>query len=276
MEGMAGPTGSSSAERARAAIRRLVRAVEVTDATSFTQDPCTQDPCTRELGGERWDDVWRTDRLPVCYPRSVSPRAVKKAAVRRAEIIDRASDLFSTKGYAGTTVADILESVGMAKGGFYHHFASKQDVFEACADRLATDLAKLFVAALQDSSVTPRERVAGYLRLGYSGADQIGRQATAHDLHSHGGHDLHARVIDRVQDQVAAALAQAVADGRDRGDYSFEGEPEVVAVAAIGLLRALHERYADDPDAMERVPPAFALGLVERVLGAPAFEWAAR
>lgn len=45
------------------------------------------------------------------------------------------------------------------KGGFYHHFASKQDVFEACADRLA--------------------------------------------------------------------------EGRDRGDYSFEGEPHIIAVATL-------------------------------------------
>lgn len=211
-----------------------------------------------------------TDRPSVCYARPVSPRTVKKAAVRRAEIIDRASELFSTRGYADTTVADILQSVGIAKGGFYHHFASKQDVFKACADRLAAELAELFVAALQDASRTPRERVAAYLQLGYAGADQIGRHAIVRDLHSHGGRELHVRVVDRVQEQVTAAFAQAVADGRDRGEYIFGGEPQVVAVAAIGMLRALHERYADDPDAMDRVPPAFALDLIERILGAPA------
>lgn len=258
MEGMAGPTDSRGSERARAAIKRLVRAVEAANTMYFEEDSAGGCP-------DRTAKV--TDRPSVCYAQLVSPRAVKKAAVRRAEIIDRASELFSTRGYADTTVADILQSVGIAKGGFYHHFASKEDVFEACADRLAAELAELFVAALQDASRTPRERVAAYLQLGYTGADQIGRPAIVHDLHSHGGRELHARVIDRVQEQVTAAFAEAVADGRDRGEYGFAGEPQVVAVAAIGMLRALHERYAHHPDALELVPPAFALDLMERVLG---------
>jgi len=37
--------------------------------------------------------------------------------------------LFSLKGYINTGVNEIIESVGSSKGGFYNHFASKEELF---------------------------------------------------------------------------------------------------------------------------------------------------
>ncbi|MBP8921041.1 MAG: TetR/AcrR family transcriptional regulator [Micropruina sp.] len=198
----------------------------------------------------------------------MAARVVKKAAVRRAEVVDVAIELFARRGYEGTTVTDILQAVGMAKGGFYHHFASKDEVFDACVERLAEDLATSFVAVLQDAAQSPRGRILAYLRLGYTGGEHADRSLIAHDLHLHRGQDLHARVIDGVQERVALVFAETLAQGRDEGDFDFEGDPLVVSVAVIGMLRGLHERYAREPDAAERVPLPLVVGLVERTLGA--------
>ncbi|WP_407282947.1 TetR/AcrR family transcriptional regulator [Methanolobus sp. WCC1] len=46
-------------------------------------------------------------------------------------IINSAHELFSEKGYDKTTVADIIQKAGSSKGGFYHHFKSKEEVIEA-------------------------------------------------------------------------------------------------------------------------------------------------
>ena len=48
-------------------------------------------------------------------------RIIKKPAERKAEILDAAEALFATKGYVKTSVADILDAVGIAKGTFYYH-----------------------------------------------------------------------------------------------------------------------------------------------------------
>jgi len=47
----------------------------------------------------------------------------------REDIIYEAMKLFSLKGYVNTGVNEIIEKVGSSKGGFYNHFASKEDLF---------------------------------------------------------------------------------------------------------------------------------------------------
>jgi TetR/AcrR family transcriptional regulator, transcriptional repressor for nem operon len=39
--------------------------------------------------------------------------------------------LFSMKGFLSTSITDILEAAGTSKGGFYNHFKSKEDLFNA-------------------------------------------------------------------------------------------------------------------------------------------------
>jgi AcrR family transcriptional regulator len=63
----------------------------------------------------------------------------KPSDVRRNELLDSAQALFFSKGYESTTVTDIMERAGVSKGGFYHHFAAKDDLLEALGERLAAE-----------------------------------------------------------------------------------------------------------------------------------------
>jgi AcrR family transcriptional regulator len=47
----------------------------------------------------------------------------------RSDIIAAAHDLFIQQGYHGTSMRQIAEKAGVALGGLYNHFASKEDVF---------------------------------------------------------------------------------------------------------------------------------------------------
>jgi AcrR family transcriptional regulator len=58
----------------------------------------------------------------------------------RQRILDVAVDLFIEQGYAGTSVRDISERLGMTKGSLYYHFASKEDVLNALVTPLMEDL----------------------------------------------------------------------------------------------------------------------------------------
>lgn len=52
-----------------------------------------------------------------------------KLKAKRAHIIDCAFQIFSEKGYDATTMDDIVKLSGVSKGGIYHYFPSKEDVF---------------------------------------------------------------------------------------------------------------------------------------------------
>lgn len=47
------------------------------------------------------------------------------------KIINSAYELFAEKGYDKTTVAEIINKADCSKGGFYHHFKSKDEIIEA-------------------------------------------------------------------------------------------------------------------------------------------------
>jgi TetR/AcrR family transcriptional repressor of nem operon len=59
----------------------------------------------------------------------------QKAAENRERIIDAASTLFRTKGFNGIGVADIMKSAKLTHGGFYGHFASKDDLVAQASER---------------------------------------------------------------------------------------------------------------------------------------------
>ena len=64
-------------------------------------------------------------------------RIVKEADVRKNEILDAAGILFSEKGYDNTSVTDIMNAVGIAKGTLYHHFKSKEEILETVIQKRA-------------------------------------------------------------------------------------------------------------------------------------------
>lgn len=53
---------------------------------------------------------------------------MRNPILTRASIIEKASAIFNTKGYAGTSIQDIMDETGLKKGGIYGHFTSKEEL----------------------------------------------------------------------------------------------------------------------------------------------------
>ena len=59
---------------------------------------------------------------------------MSKAAATKAHIIQQSAVVFNQKGYAGSSMADIMQATGLKKGGIYNHFASKDELALAAFD----------------------------------------------------------------------------------------------------------------------------------------------
>jgi AcrR family transcriptional regulator len=67
----------------------------------------------------------------------------------RAALLDEATRLFATRGYAGTSLEDVASASQVTRGAVYHHFAGKQALFEAVIDLQETRaLAEVTAAAV--------------------------------------------------------------------------------------------------------------------------------
>ena len=54
----------------------------------------------------------------------------------KERILAKALELFSQKGYEGTNINELMESVGLVKSAMYRHFESKEEIWNTLLDRL--------------------------------------------------------------------------------------------------------------------------------------------
>ena len=53
---------------------------------------------------------------------------MSKGEQTRTMILERTAQLFSRKGYFGSSLSDIMDATGLEKGGIYNHFTSKEQL----------------------------------------------------------------------------------------------------------------------------------------------------
>jgi TetR/AcrR family transcriptional repressor of nem operon len=81
----------------------------------------------------------------------------------RERLLDAAITLIRTKGYTAMRVEDVCEATGLTKGSFFHHFASKEDLALAAAERFAARADGLFEGAPYHAHADPLQRLLGYV-----------------------------------------------------------------------------------------------------------------
>lgn len=62
-----------------------------------------------------------------------------KGKLKKDYILDQAKEVFLTKGYSSTTIADIVEYSGVSKGSIYYHYDSKETLFLNLIERRSTE-----------------------------------------------------------------------------------------------------------------------------------------
>jgi AcrR family transcriptional regulator len=88
------------------------------------------------------------------------PKAERSRPTRKAEqsretqdrLIKVAKDLFTSKGYAGTAMEDLVAKAGMTRGALYHQYADKRDLFRAVFEAVEAELGQQLAMAVATES----------------------------------------------------------------------------------------------------------------------------
>lgn len=91
-------------------------------------------------------------------------KTAKQRPEKTRQIVAVAEKLFLEKGYAETTVDDILEVTGLSKGGFYHYFKSKEEVLSASIHILMQDMLASLTPIVQDETLTALEKLKLFMK----------------------------------------------------------------------------------------------------------------
>ena len=99
---------------------------------------------------------------------------LSKAEKTKQLIIEKSAPLFNKRGYAGTSMNDIMEATGLTKGGLYGHFQSKDEIaglaFEYAYNKVRTEL--VAVIRQQQTSLEKLYAIVNFYR-SYTNRPQI-------------------------------------------------------------------------------------------------------
>jgi len=193
-------------------------------------------------------------------------RIVKKAAERRSDIVESARQLFRTKGYDKTTIQDVMDQLGIAKGTVYHYFKSKEELLEAVVDDI---VAKDLVGKRELMKKTPGtalEKVRILLRAG-SVADE--EAEILEDLHQPGNQGMHIRQLAVALMAEAPLYAELIEQGCREGVIQTDHPLECAEfiLSGIQFLTDMGIHPWEQQDLMRRAM-AFP-AIIEAMLKAP-------
>jgi len=142
-------------------------------------------------------------------------RVVKSAEARRNEILDAADELFSQKGFDGTSTNDILDKVGIARGTLYYHFKSKEDLMDALIDRYNVRLLGAAQGVAEDKRIPVVERIVRVvMALNLSGGNS--EEIMTH-IHKPQNALLHQKIQRVIINGVTPILAGIIHEGVQQG-----------------------------------------------------------
>jgi AcrR family transcriptional regulator len=139
-------------------------------------------------------------------------------ASQRGRMIEAMAQTVAAKGYAATTVADVVARAGVSRKTFYEHFGDREDCFlaayDAAVDVLLGAVAER-VAAGEPAQTDWRERVRAGVRayLGALAAEPAFAQTFLVEVHAAGPRararraEVHRRFVEFLRAQSALARA---------------------------------------------------------------------
>ena len=86
-------------------------------------------------------------------------------SAKRVQILEAAMKCFAQKGFHATSIQEIADVLGIAKGSLYFYFKSKEDVLISAFEHYYDLMTREMLSVAKDKSILPRERLSRQLLL---------------------------------------------------------------------------------------------------------------
>ena len=84
--------------------------------------------------------------------------------VLASEVLDRAVSLFAERGFAGTSLKDVADAVGLSRPAIYYYFPSKDALLEELLTGVTVSAARIFESVEKRTDLTPIEKIGAAAR----------------------------------------------------------------------------------------------------------------
>jgi TetR/AcrR family transcriptional regulator, transcriptional repressor for nem operon len=174
----------------------------------------------------------------------------------KQRLLDAGLGMLLQHGYNDLGIQALLESTGVPKGSFYHHFASKEDFALQVIDRYMVEVHDGLDAALSDETLPPLDRVRKFFELTrqkYQGDGYLGCMLGGLGQELSGASDVFREKIEWCFAEIAARIAGCLEKARASGNLPADCDPRCMADLIIDCWEgaALRSRLRRDAAPLE-------------------------
>lgn len=186
------------------------------------------------------------------------PRNAERTAQRREQILDAAYQVFASKGYTSTTIADVAQALKLGHGTIYRYFDNKLDLFMAVIARILAHLAGALAGEGPQASNTLAEYRAQVVRIGTRLAQMLDTDPAVAKLLFYEAMGISAELDEHLQAAFEAAgriTELFLQNGKSKGFLRADMDAEATSLAMNALMFEAGRRIvrsADREQARER------------------------
>lgn len=145
-----------------------------------------------------------------------------KTENRKKDIVKKAYELFITKGYENTSVDDIIAKAKIAKGTFYYHFDSKEQMLEEVVNMMIASGVERAKEIIKQDMKIEEKLVYTILALRVTPEEQSLQDV----IHEKENIVLHKKTNDRIIEEAVPLLSQIARQARKEGLFTCDDNIE--------------------------------------------------
>ena len=183
---------------------------------------------------------------------------MRKGEKRKQELLQIAYRMFITRGYENTSVDEIIEEAGIAKGTYYYHFPSKEQTLEQVIDMML-DAQEEHARVVMAADMPIPQKVVGVIA---SFRPDASETTITDALHAPENIVMHDKTERKLRERIVPIISELVEQGIEEGIFNCKDIPERVKIIII-LASELF-----DAEGFTQTDVKVFVDVIESILGA--------
>lgn len=183
---------------------------------------------------------------------------MKKGERRKRELLEIAYRMFISRGYENTSIDDIIDEAGIAKGTYYFYFESKEQTLEEVIGMMIEKETQVAQSILDSPAPVP-QKIVGIIASIQPAPEEKPIEGA---LMRPENIIMHQKIKRRLVEKVVPLLSKVVEEGVEQGIFSCNNIPE-----RVRMMLVLSNETFDEGSFTDRDIDVF-IDITEKLLGA--------
>ncbi|MFA1820792.1 TetR/AcrR family transcriptional regulator [Virgibacillus oceani] len=163
----------------------------------------------------------------------------------REEIVQSSLNLFEKYGFHGVSVNQIVKEAGTSKGGFYHHFSSKDELLYVIHDTFITHVIQKAMIA-NSTYESPTKKLQAIIKDFVKVFDLYKAHLAVFYQENKYLKPEYEIKIKKKRDQFRQMIVQVISEGKKNGEFRQDLPIEITAMAVLGMVNWTYKWYQPD------------------------------